>query len=560
MAEQLDFIIVGASVAGLASGIALKKSGHRVLVVEKAAGLGEGRPTIPYGCARIPPNGSKILSHWGLDKHISALQYQTTSPGFAVFRYEGRGEGQDLMGLQSYDEEMLSEAQGQYLTLRHVDLIHILYNEFLRPMDPPSSVASLDKSRIQVRFNAEVTSIDLEACSVTLQNGEQLTADAIIGADGPNGVVRAALKREEDEERKARATDDGDFWLDSDSESEDSQADKENVSLLVYSATVPKSAMRDHPALAGLLSYNHSAFFGANRAAFVYSVGDNLSCCIYSPEDGPTSKITDILGPVCDSGIRSLALVADSSNKSLHSSGRPLQEHEPLQSWVSESGRVVVLGEAAHPFPAGAVNSYACALEDSVFIGKIFSHTHDRSRIPELLYAFQEHREPRCNLLCDIDMKYVTSLTQDDEDTYITRDAMFRTNYQQGKNVMEIPESHEGQTMEETRMLFSYDAGDDADEWWINWGRFHDFAVRSQEDTCDENGDGELERLPQWQWSQDSDEGSTCWFTDGCDESTPRPGQSFHININAEVEEDETNWLTVYDGSTRRKREVDAKD
>lgn len=76
---------------------------------------------------------------------------------------------------------------------------------------------------------------------------------------------------------------------------------------------------------------------------------------------------------------------------------------------MSESGRVLALGNAAHPFPVGAstplrlcsslvdgkpgsVHSYSIALEDGLFIGKIFSHTQDRDRVPEFLSAFQEHR------------------------------------------------------------------------------------------------------------------------------------------------------------------------
>ncbi|KAF7297003.1 FAD-binding-3 domain-containing protein [Mycena indigotica] len=555
--QRLSFIIVGASVAGLAAGIALKRSGHSVLILEKAAGLGDGRSTIPVGCARITPNGSKILYDWGLEERIEELQYQTSSSGFAVFRYEGNGEQQDLMGVQRYDEEMLSEARGQYLTFRHVDLINLLYDEFYRP----TKSSSLDKNMVEVRFGAEAASIDLESCVVTLRSGEPLVADVIIGADGPSGMVRAALEQEGDREEISRTSDrltsdDGDFWADSDSESEGSHVlgDTEGVPLVVYSATIPKSTMQGHPALADFSSYSHCAFFGSNRGAFVYSVGEDLSVCIYMSRlflDGQPSglKISDMLGSACDSAqvIRCIVSIADTvdDDKVQPPLCRPLQEHEPLQSWVSESGRVVVIGEAAHPFPAGAVYSYACALEDGSFIGKIFSHTQDRSRIPELLYAFQEHRKPRCTLLHDIEIQYVAALTLEGEMS-VLRDAMFRANYQQGKNVLEMPESMEGQRMEETRAIFAYDAADDADEWWITWGRFRDLTVSQREEVYEKAAPERLRM--RHKSSRDSNASSSdSHFGD----LTPRPGQLGEAR-------DDTHWL--YDGSARREWTAQAED
>jgi salicylate hydroxylase len=49
-----------------------------------------------------------------------------------------------------------------------------------------------------VVFEAEVASIDCDACTVTLRSGETHTGDAIIGADGARGIVRQTLMEEED--------------------------------------------------------------------------------------------------------------------------------------------------------------------------------------------------------------------------------------------------------------------------------------------------------------------------------------------------------------------------
>lgn len=41
--------------------------------------------------------------------------------------------------------------------------------------------------------------MDCDACSVTLRSGQVHTGDAIIGADGANGVIRRVLLEEEEE-------------------------------------------------------------------------------------------------------------------------------------------------------------------------------------------------------------------------------------------------------------------------------------------------------------------------------------------------------------------------
>lgn len=95
----LDFIIVGASVAGLASALALKNSGHNVLVLEKDSQLG-GTGSVPTGCARVPPNGSKILLDWGLEAQIKANA--AVMPGFSVYKYNG-APGEQYIGRSGPD-------------------------------------------------------------------------------------------------------------------------------------------------------------------------------------------------------------------------------------------------------------------------------------------------------------------------------------------------------------------------------------------------------------------------------------------------------------------------
>lgn len=62
----IDFIIVGAGIAGLATAFALAQSGHRVRIFEKRSGINQRAVGV-----RVPPNLCKILYEWGLQEELA---------------------------------------------------------------------------------------------------------------------------------------------------------------------------------------------------------------------------------------------------------------------------------------------------------------------------------------------------------------------------------------------------------------------------------------------------------------------------------------------------------
>ncbi|KAJ6505347.1 hypothetical protein C8R45DRAFT_1209123 [Mycena sanguinolenta] len=456
-AAGLNFIIVGASVSGLASAISLKKSGHNVLVLEKDPKLG-GAASGYNGCARICPNGSKILLDWDL-LHPETKAKSAPMPGFTFFKLNAgytEGSKADFLGENRWNEDLLFEARGGYMQFRHQDLMRILYDEATRD----------SSSQVSVRFGAEVVNIDCEACTVTLRSGEVQTGDAIIGADGARGIVRQTLLEEEGE----------------------SLASDVPNGLTLYSAIVPKALVYENGLAPWFYEYDDirsSIWVGPERSVWVFPVGheNDLALSVYttdSTQDGtwtepPEKRITDVIGK-CD--VRLKKLLPLSRNVTCVQFKDPY----PLESWVSESGRVMVLGDAAHPSVPAGLHPYSIALEDAVFIGKIFSHTKDPQRVPEFLYAFQENREKRCARIRDIDLEYVQACIVPLGPLHDQRDAGMRANHAAGKNAME---GDFQQMLDEFGIVFGYSASDDADEWWINWGRFRN--------THAENGDGEAD-------------------------------------------------------------------
>lgn len=66
MTKSFNIIICGAGLGGLGAAIALARKGHKVIVLEAAAQMNE----IGAGI-QIPPNSSRILKSYGLEKVVS---------------------------------------------------------------------------------------------------------------------------------------------------------------------------------------------------------------------------------------------------------------------------------------------------------------------------------------------------------------------------------------------------------------------------------------------------------------------------------------------------------
>ncbi|KAJ7619693.1 hypothetical protein FB45DRAFT_931433 [Roridomyces roridus] len=473
----LKFIIIGASVCGLGAAISLRLAGHSVTVLEKDSQLGGSDPV------RGPTRPERSLSPSPRDL-TAALVYHRTAPksssngvskkrcaharpkcsvscfinvrsASAVCRAAFMGVADDtglsipdLVGVNRWNDEMLSEARGVYAFFKHRDLINMLFQKLMAPdANLPLATVVLD---------AEVVEIDVWNAMVSVASGETYSGDAIIGADGAQGFVRRYLMLMEEE-------------VDPDSDT--------STGMAMYSATIPRAEVLKlgyDGAFEGDLG--SGVWMGNGRAAMTCWAGNQKDYMLWiytpdNPQKGSWSEPadippTEILGS-CDKCIQEFAELAGPA------ACVQVIKPYPLDSWVSESGRLLAIGDAAHPIPAGGLHPYSVALEDGCFLGQIFSHTRDPGRIPDFFRAFNEHREPRCTRIRDMDQEYVDILCLPDGEMQEGRDALFRANQAAGRNAVE---GDMQKIYEDYCFVFAYDARDDADEWWINWGRHADRA------------------------------------------------------------------------------------
>ena len=170
--KQLDVMIAGAGLGGLAAAACLMKQGFKVRVFEQAPQLGE----IGAGVQQSA-NSARVLYDLGLR---DALERVGVKPQTYEFRRYDTGE---VMHSIPFAGAHLQNHGAPYYHLHRADLHKILVDKVLA-MDPGC-----------ITLNAKAAGFSEDAGGVTLKLADGATArgDALIGADGIKSVIRAQI-------------------------------------------------------------------------------------------------------------------------------------------------------------------------------------------------------------------------------------------------------------------------------------------------------------------------------------------------------------------------------
>jgi salicylate hydroxylase len=172
----MRIIVVGGGIGGLTTALALLRHGIEPIVLERAPQLTEVGAGV-----QIAANGTIVLRELGLEPALAGI---ATVP--ERFDYLELSTGRLL-----YVAPLGKDAQTRYGALLYnvhrADLIDLLARAL-----PPRVV----------RLGAECASVsqDVDGAYVTLQNGEVIRGDAVIGADGIHSAVRTALRGPEEKQ------------------------------------------------------------------------------------------------------------------------------------------------------------------------------------------------------------------------------------------------------------------------------------------------------------------------------------------------------------------------
>ncbi|AFR07985.1 FAD binding domain protein [Nocardiopsis alba ATCC BAA-2165] len=161
----MHVLVAGAGIAGAAAALALGNQGHRVTVLERAPAARDG------GCAIVLwSNGTAVLKDLGVDPTALGERIE------AVDVYSARGRA--LMSVDTTRLETRFDAPVLGVPRRN------LHRRLLR--DLPEEI---------LHYGARLTHVHEgeDHVRVRTSEGREYTADLLIGADGVNSAVRAAL-------------------------------------------------------------------------------------------------------------------------------------------------------------------------------------------------------------------------------------------------------------------------------------------------------------------------------------------------------------------------------
>jgi salicylate hydroxylase/6-hydroxynicotinate 3-monooxygenase len=341
MPAGLKIAIIGAGMGGLAAAAALRKVGIGVAVYEQArqfARLGAG---IQIGC-----NAMHVLRGLGLEAHLRAETFYPRSWNNRDWRTG------DVMFDMVFGPEAEQKYGAPYLLAHRGDL-HAALASIV-----PDELIHLDHRLLGLDQTADGVHLSFE-------NGNTVTADAVVAADGVNSVVRTALFGEEEPHFTGR---------------------------IAYRTVYPASR------LGGFDMGDCTKWWGEDRHIVMYPVKADRSEVYFvtsQPEPGFRLESWSAEGDVkvlraAFDGFHPTVQRVLAACPSVHK--RPLVDREPLERWVD--GNVALLGDACHPMTPYMAQGAAMAIEDAAILSRCLEGV-DRDGAAAALQRYQATRLER---------------------------------------------------------------------------------------------------------------------------------------------------------------------
>ncbi|MFN3819054.1 FAD-dependent oxidoreductase [Blastomonas sp.] len=337
----MRILIIGAGIAGLAAALPLARKGHEVRVLERADGLHEVGAGLQLG-----PNAMRVLGQLGVADSVAAAGQCPQ----AITLRDGRS-AREILKIPLGDTA-LRRWGARYVAVHRADLVTILHAA-LEAAQPGALVTG-----------CAVEQIDADGAAVVTAEGQTLTADLVIGADGIHSRVREHLFGKD----SARFT-----------------------GHVAWRALI--AVTKDDPAAppAGV-----GAWLGPRRHAVTYRVRPGLVNFVGVTEQSdwreegwnlpgdPDRLRAEFAG--WDAITRLLARVEAPLRWALH-------DRKPMRAW--HRGRAVLIGDACHPMLPFLAQGAAMGIEDGATLAELLPMAPGDAEVETALTRFFALRQPR---------------------------------------------------------------------------------------------------------------------------------------------------------------------
>ncbi|KAL2867850.1 putative salicylate hydroxylase [Aspergillus lucknowensis] len=359
--STMNVIVVGGGIAGLSAAIGLRRAGHRVKVFERSSFLREVGAAI-----NVCPNASRILLQWGFNTDLARLVpacRQIVAPGAS------------LKPLVEVDCSQFPQTYGASFFFAHrVDL----HSELRRLATAPGPGVP-----VEIALRSEVVGYDTEEGSVTLSDGSLHHADLIVAADG---VHTAAIHKIIGHAVPAAPTGSAAFRF-----------------------LIPTEVLREDPQIAKFLEDGVMRVLVAGdlRRLVWYPCANNtvqnfVGIHSYNPDNASEredwdrdASVDDLLAHYHDFHPAIIAIL----KKATSIKRWPLLYRDPIPTWTR--GRLVLIGDAAHPMLPHQGQGGAQAIEDAGALSEVFADlaTPTEEEIRHRLELFEKLRLNRASAI-----------------------------------------------------------------------------------------------------------------------------------------------------------------
>ncbi|MGX1274698.1 FAD-dependent monooxygenase [Streptomyces phaeoluteigriseus] len=343
----LHIAVVGGGIGGLAAALATARAGHRVTLVERAAQFGE----IGAGL-QLAPNASLALDELGV---LQAVRHTAVAPPRLVMMDALTGLQVTALDLRSpaYEERF----KHPYLVTHRTDLHAALL------------AACQEHPAVTLRTGHTVTRAEQDGSGVHLhfmEDHAKLSADAVVAADGLRSQLRQALVGDGEPVCSRYVA----FRGALPTEKMTGRMSQHAASEAVMVWAGPRMHLVQYPVRRGEL-YNQVAVFESDQ---------------YTPDSddwGTEAELEERFAGTCQAVRDALPLISRDRRW-------PLFDRLPVDNWVH--GRIVLLGDAAHPMLQYLAQGACQALEDAVALGQAFGHCTDPA---DAFVAYADRRRER---------------------------------------------------------------------------------------------------------------------------------------------------------------------
>jgi 3-hydroxybenzoate 6-monooxygenase len=355
MTADVPILIVGGGIGGMAAALALARAGFTAHIVERSPEFGE----IGAGI-QLAPNALRILGGLGVLPELAALAVR---PRHLVLMHADTGEHLTTV---DFGEPFERRYGHPYAVMHRGDLLAVLLR------------ACRADARITLESNREVTELADHGgvARVRLADGGSYECDAVVGADGLWSTARALVSDDQprtDAFVAYRGTlPASDMALLASRDAAPAAADDEIIWI------GPHKHLVQYPIRRGEL-YNQVAVFRSWR----YSPAAELAGTWGTP-----AELDNSFAGAC-APVRAGAALVNRDRRWV------MYDREPLDNWTT--GRITLLGDAAHPMVQYLAQGACQAIEDADCLARQL--TACDGDVVKAFAAYQAERIPRTALV-----------------------------------------------------------------------------------------------------------------------------------------------------------------